>query len=306
MKKQKSIIIIGYGAIGRRHHALLKKYKNIYQIYIISKHIKKKNFVIQNLNYIKNLNPHYIVVSSKTNDHYKNLYFIEKNFKNKIILIEKPLFNKFKFLKIKKNKVFIGYNLRFHPVINYIKNFIKNKKLYNLNVKCHSYLPNWRKNIAYSESNSAKKKYGGGVLLELSHELDYINWLFAGIKKIKYVSLNKYSKLKIETEDSVQVQGCTKLLDFNLDLNFYSFKDERTIELNGEGFTLRGDLIKNIIEIFKNKKIKKVKFGVDKNFTYNLQHKNILEKKFKNVCKYKDGLKLMKLIDKIRRFKNEK
>ena len=91
-----------------------------------------------------------------------------------------------------------------------------------------------------------------------------------------------------------------------MDLNFYSFKDERTIELNGEGFTLRGDLIKNIIEIFKNKKIKKVKFGVDKNFTYNLQHKNILEKKFKNVCKYKDGLKLMKLIDKIRRFKNEK
>ena len=65
MKKKKSIVIIGYGSIGQKHHKILKKYKNIYQIYVISKHIKKKFFIRRNLKYIKSLNPHYIVISSK-------------------------------------------------------------------------------------------------------------------------------------------------------------------------------------------------------------------------------------------------
>ena len=46
-----------------------------------------------------------------------------------------------------------------------------------MKVNCYSYLPNWRKNIPYYLSNSADKK-GGGVLLELSHEIDYLTWIF--------------------------------------------------------------------------------------------------------------------------------
>ena len=39
------------------------------------------------------------------------------------------------------------------------------------------FLPDWRKNIAYSKSYSSIKKQGGGVLLDLSHELDYATYL---------------------------------------------------------------------------------------------------------------------------------
>ena len=42
----------------------------------------------------------------------------------------------------------------------------------------------YRKNIDYKKSNSAKKKFGGGLLLELSHEIDYIKWLFGNISLI--------------------------------------------------------------------------------------------------------------------------
>ena len=59
-----------------------------------------------------------------------------------------------------------------------------------------SYLPKWRKNIVYSNSNSAKKKYGGGVLLELSHELDYLQWIFSSVKKINYSIVKKFQTLK--------------------------------------------------------------------------------------------------------------
>ena len=92
------------------------------------------------------------------------------------------MFNKF--YKIKnnlKNRYYVGYNLRFHPVLIYLKQFLIRKKIFSINVISHSYLPNWRK-INYRHSISANKKLGGGVLLELSHELDYLKWIFKNIK----------------------------------------------------------------------------------------------------------------------------
>ena len=45
---------------------------------------------------------------------------------------------------------------------------------------CHSYLPQWRKKN-YKKSYSSNAKLGGGVSLDLSHEIDYIQWIFGNI-----------------------------------------------------------------------------------------------------------------------------
>ena len=74
--------------------------------------------------------------------------------------------------------------MRFHPVIQYLKKEIGKRKINFISINLSSYLPNWRKNIDYKKSNSAKKIFGGGLLLELSHELDYIRWIFGNIKLI--------------------------------------------------------------------------------------------------------------------------
>ena len=79
-------------------------------------------------------------------------------------------------------------------------NKIKNKKIYFVNAECSSYLPSWRKNVNYENSSSASKEKGGGVLLDLSHELDYLNSIF-GISKIHSVFNKKISGLKINTDD---------------------------------------------------------------------------------------------------------
>ena len=50
--------------------------------------------------------------------------------------------------------------------------------------------------IEYSKSSSSKNQYGGGVLNDLSHEIDYILWLFGNFK-IGYSYLSKISNLKI-------------------------------------------------------------------------------------------------------------
>ena len=44
--------------------------------------------------------------------------------------------------------------------------------IYSIRCDVGQYLPNWRADKNYSKSVSAKKDLGGGVLLELSHELE--------------------------------------------------------------------------------------------------------------------------------------
>ena len=300
---KKRILIIGFGSIGRRHASILNKFKNVGEIFIFTKQKSHNYKNIKTLQEIKLVEPDYILICSKTSDHYKHLKFVEKTFKNKIVLVEKPLFEKFNNFVVRNNKVFIGYNLRYHPVIQFIKDYIKNKKIFSINVSCNSYLPNWRKNIDYAHSNSAKKIYGGGVLLELSHEIDYVQWIFNTIKEIEHVRIKKISNLKIDTEDCVLIIGKTNSVNFIIDLNYFSLCEQRLVIINGNNFTLKGDLINNSVEIFKKNRKKIMKFKVDKNYTYNEQHKSLLRSDYRNSCSYAQGAKLMLLINKIKNFR---
>lgn len=293
-----SICIVGYGSIGKRHHEVLKNYFKENNIIIITKQKNIKNS-FKNLSSIINLQPKYIIICNETSKHLNTIKFIENNFKNKIVLVEKPLFVYYNNFIPKKNKYYVGYNMRFNPILNYIKLFLKNKKTYNVNIICGSYLPDWRKTRDYTKSYSASKKKGGGVLLDLSHELDYIRWLY-GDYEIKYSSIKKISNLKINTEDYADILLFNKKkIHINLSLNYFSKINKREISINGEDFSLLADLIKKNIEIsYKNRMYKK-KFNFDRNKSYLLQANNLLNKRNK-LCDYNEGIKLMKIIDSLR------
>ena len=263
---KKKVLIIGFGSIGKRHATILKNFKIVSDVYILSGRNSKIFKTVNNLSQIKEIDPDYIIICSKTSDHFKHLKYIEKNFSKKIVLVEKPLFNKFYKFSILKNKVFVGYNLRQHPVLRFIKNFIINKKIFSVNIICNSYLPHWRKSINYKDSYSSHRKLGGGVLLDLSHEIDYLEWIFKKIKKIDLVKIKKLSNLKINVEDYVLITGETELSNFVLNLNCHSLYQRRQIIINGHNFSLKGDLINNFVEIYlKSKNKKMIRFKNDKN-----------------------------------------
>lgn len=301
---KKKILIIGFGSIGKRHASIIKKLNLQTNIFIFSSRNIKLFKNIRKLSNIRKIDPDYIIICSKTSDHYNHLKYIEKNLAKKIILVEKPLFHKVKKLKILKNKVFIGYNLRQHPVLQYIKKFIKNKKVFSVDIACHSYLPSWRKNINYKKSYSAQRNLGGGVLLDLSHELDYLTWIFKNVTKIHSVSVKKLSNLEINSEDYAFISGKTKLSNFTVSLNYFSLNPKREIIVDGKNFSIKADLINNSIEILNiNKKKKLITFKNNKNYTYIAQHKLLLNNNFSQVCTFNEGKKLMTLIDKIKKFK---
>ena len=105
---KKKILILGLGSIGLLHANVLSKFKNVYKIFVFTKRDSKGFNKIRYLSDIKSINPDYVLICSKTSDHFKHLSFVEKRLMNKTILVEKPLFDKFKNLKIKRNKVIVG------------------------------------------------------------------------------------------------------------------------------------------------------------------------------------------------------
>jgi predicted dehydrogenase len=295
------ILIFGYGSIGIKYNKLLKKIYPKKKIFIYSKRNHKIKNHVNNLNDILSLNPKHVFICSSTIDHFKDLIFFEKNFKSINILVEKPLFHKIHSYKFKKNRIFVGYNLRFDPIIKFIKKKIKKKKLWTANIHCGSYLPDWRKNRKYQNTYSSKKNEGGGVVLDLSHEFDYTMWLFGDLEK-KFSVVDKISNLKISSEDYCNFYGgAKKCQHINISLNYFSRVSCRTILLNGKDFFLKADLLKKKVEYIDRKK--KYSLSLNKlNFeeSYLNQIKNFVSLNGKNLCTYKDGMKVLKIINKIK------
>ena len=273
--------------------------------YFIKKKIKNyKSF--NKLNDITKVNFDYIVICSPTFAHYSQIKFIDKNFKNKTILVEKPLVHKSINFQIKNNKFFVGYNLRFHPLIELIKKKIKRKKVFSSIINCSSFLPDWRKNTDYRNTYSSKKNMGGGVLLDLSHELDYFQFIFGNLtmKNINFAKISKMSNLNINTEDNALIQGNINKMDYIININFFSKNLNREIILETFDETIKADLINYTLEINskKNKSFKKIKIKLGD--TYLEQHLDILNNKpSKKACSFNDGLYVVDLIDKIKKFK---
>ena len=105
-----------------------------------------------------------------------------------------------------------------------------------MNVYAGQYLPHWRPNIDYRDSYSSKKSQGGGVLLDLSHEIDYLNWLLDGTEEVMAVG-GKLSALEIDSDDLYQISLKTKKCDLvQVELNYIDKVLRRYIIINTDKF----------------------------------------------------------------------
>ncbi len=298
-----SALVIGYGSIGQRHVKILNSLDLVSNVNILTSQKNLPFDSIESLDEIRLLNPDYIVISTPTAKHIEQLSYIEKNFQEKKVLVEKPLFEKSYSFLPKKNSVWVAYCFRFHPIIELIKNKIKGRKIWNINVFCGSFLPNWRPNRDYKDSYSASKKLGGGVLLDLSHELDYLLWLLGSLN-LDYTVSDKISNLEIETDDILVLNGHTDRNTLvQLQLNYFTMIPRREIIIDGDGLSIQADIISGKAIIIDHNKEKKYDFSkLNYDDMYIKQHEAIIYNNYENLCSYNEGSDIMKVIDKVRNF----
>lgn len=295
-------LVIGYGSIGKRHYEVLSQMEAITKIDIVTAQTLSGMTTFPTLENVENLdNYDYFVIASETFKHFDQLEYLEKNTKNKIILCEKPLFDRQNRIKIKNNEVYVGYVLRFHPLLQRISTLLKEEDTpISVQIKCGSYLPSWRTEKDYRQSYSASKEKGGGVLLDLSHEIDYLQWLFGKVESIASLQL-KVSNLEIDSDDLVSAIGKTeKGITFILSMDYISKITLREIIVHSNNRTIQADFIKNMLNIgYNNGHVDIFEFGEhSRNSLFCDMYKSMFGEKA-DLCTLEEGLAVMETISKI-------
>jgi predicted dehydrogenase len=270
------VLIIGLGSIAKKHiTSLLELIPNV-DIYALRSTDNSANFSnVFNIYDLKD-SPNdvdFIIISNPTSLHADTIQQILHL--NASIFIEKPIFDKIdtnislvNLIQEKKLKTYIACNLRFHPVINFLKKYLQNsnKRINEVNVYCGSYLPEWRNGSNYIDSYSAKSSMGGGVHLDLIHELDYCIWLFGF--PIKHSSVKrKVSQLQIDSIDYCSYNLFYTNFNLSIVLNYFRVKPKRQIEIVFKNDVFTCDLL-NAIIINSNDQVVFEEKGFKMNHTY--------------------------------------
>jgi predicted dehydrogenase len=297
------VLIIGFGSIGKRHHQILTGLLGQENVYIVTRRetdTENRYSSLYSVNDIYDFD--YFVIASRTSEHFGDLNYINSKVSGKTILVEKPLFEtKRPALKI-NNKVFVAYNLRFHPLIIQCKEKLKNKKIISAKFYAGQYLPTWRPNTDYRTSYSAKKEEGGGILLDYSHDIDLIRYLLGEIDVSESINA-KISDLEITSDDYLSMFGITKNnIHFSLSLDSISKIQKRDIQINTENETIEIDLIGNVLKIKEDNEeivIYKLENYV-RNLSFEHMHNLILKSNLEEIATFDDGIRLCEIFDEIR------
>lgn len=246
-----NVLIIGLGSIAEKHVKALLSLNEATSIYALRSGESPNQVAnVTNVSSIEaaGVTFDFVIVSNPTFSHYPTL---EKLLAYNIpLFIEKPLFHTLdggqslvdQFMS-KGIKTYIACNLRFHPCIIYLKELLSNNasRINEVNVYAGSYLPDWRPSVDYKQVYSANHKMGGGVHLDLIHELDYITWLF-GKPLHTQALLRSNSSLKIDAIDYANYQLCYPDFTASVLLNYYRRDARRTCEIVLEDSTILVDL----------------------------------------------------------------
>jgi predicted dehydrogenase len=251
-----TVLIVGLGSIAKKHIEALRTLKPNCAIYALrSSPTANAEEGIENIYVIDQakMGFDFAIISNPTYLHYDTIKCLAQE---KIpLFIEKPALHSLEnatelIALVEHNKVvnYVACNLRFHPCLVYLKENIlkKGNRINELNVYCGSYLPEWRSVLDFKTVYSANANMGGGVHLDLFHELDYTTWLFGMPNKTSSI-LRSVSSLEIDAIDYANYTLEYNTFAAHILLNYYRRKAKRVIEIVFENETLTIDLIRNCI-----------------------------------------------------------
>lgn len=316
----KKVAVIGLGNIANRHRQNLKLLFPKVELLVMSAsgRIPKEDIddcdgIATSINELIQAQVELVIVASPAPFHARHsIPFIETGIPT---LIEKPVTTTVedaeaieRAIDLHQTPVLIGYCLRYLPSVQQLKVLLEQKEigtLYNAHIEIGQYLPDWRPQKNYQDSVSAQQELGGGALFELSHELDYTQWLL-GPLQLKHSVLRKSKELALDVEDMADIMFLTELgAVATIHLDFLQRKAHRQCSFVGSEGRIEWDLMLNQLTLITatERTVLYSEPAWDKNRMYLAMIEDFVQmiNKNKHTCmKFTEAIRTVSLIEEIK------
>ncbi|WP_406821265.1 Gfo/Idh/MocA family protein [Pseudomonas sp. KnCO4] len=280
-------LVIGSGSIAKRHIANLKQLFGPARVGCVSasgralqaEEVGEGTVCFVSLQEALQSKPRFAIVASPAPWHIEHaVQLLQQHIP---VLIEKPLADCLERLNgvrdlfdRQSSMIDVAYNLRYMTSASAFKALLEEGRVgevRSISVDVGQYLPDWRPDSDYRNNVSARRALGGGVLLELSHELDYLGWLF-GDFETAYCVARTSGALEVDVEDTVDALLVRKDgLVANVHMDFLQRAPVRTCKVVGQEGSLIWDILNNRILLHSGREEQSVLFddpSYDRNNMY--------------------------------------
>lgn len=286
------LLVIGFGSIGARHSRLACDAG--LEVACVSRNESCPYIRFDSVtSALSSWNPNLVIISNPTADHLAVLKELDNCGFTGPILIEKPLFDvPNEYIPRYPERVFVAYNLRFHPLVQMLYQRLEGLPIFSAEFHAGQYLPDWRPGTDYRTCYSAEKCRGGGVLRDLSHEIDLAIWLCGRFRRIMALG-GHFSDLEIGSDDVfmslAQTERCPAV---SVTMNYLNRRPQRTIRINALGLSAFVDLIAGRMEM------NGVEYSqqIERDCMYRNQLMYFIDGNFETLCSYAEGVALMRFI----------
>jgi predicted dehydrogenase len=294
-------LVIGYGSIGERHARVLERLGITVSI------ASRRNEcggrpVFSSFDAAQDSGPFdYIMVANETARHAETLARIAVAGHDGLVLVEKPLFSEKAHLPAHRfRRAAVGYNLRFHPVVQALRTALAGRRVQIANIYVGQHLDLWRPGRDVASSYSASRTAGGGALRDLSHELDLAAWLFGPWRRVAAMG-GRLGAVTVDSDDGWGILLCCEVCPVvTMEMNYLDRPGRRTITVQTDGETLHADLMACALETAEGRQ----EFAVERDQTYATMHQAMFDGS-SDLCTLEEGARAVELIEAIERSAHE-
>lgn len=285
-------VVEGYGSIGSRHAGLLHELGQ--KVACVTRRDDVPFRVYRSVEEaLTDFRPDLYIVATPTADHIRSLRRLEMLRFSGTALVEKPLGNTLEECGDSPAfPTYVAYNMRFHPVIERMKSLLGDEPVAAARLSVGQYLPDWRPGRDYRSTYSAIRAQGGGVLRDLSHEIDLVRFFLGSYREVS-ARIGTWGDLGIDCEDCVDMLLVTEQCPaVNIHLDYLDRNPHRHIVIHTPTRTLSADLwhasltVNGVTETFT----------VERNDSFRKQLRKLLDGDVSALCTWAEGMETMRIM----------
>ncbi|MFO0388286.1 MAG: Gfo/Idh/MocA family protein [Alphaproteobacteria bacterium] len=287
-----NILIVGYGSIGKRHARILRPMAETLGIVTAQEAMDYPLFrSLEDALAAERWD--YVVLCTITARHASDLAILKQaNFTGKV-LVEKPVFvSTHEDASPYPFQVYVGYHLRFHKLIDALKEVLQGCRIESARAHVGQHLSLWRPGRDPKETYSAHLSQGGGVMRDLSHELDLAQYLFGEIKEYEGKA-ERLDDVTVDSEDTATFKlRCSNCDNVIVHMNYLDEVPHREWIIETDKGTIVTDLIRRSLTISEDTRV----IACDGDDAYSAMHRAVLDNN-NNVCTFGEALEIIKVIE---------